>query len=84
MCDAWNDVIARSSAAWATVVRSSALPNAPIAMVNATEAIIAWKSDSSPESSAALAFSAAASQRADAASTQASTASRATFSACDS
>ena len=37
----------------ATVVRSSPRPSAPSAIVNAIDAIIAWKSDSKPESSAA-------------------------------
>ena len=66
------------------VESSSPRPSAPSAIVNATDAIIAWKSDSRPESSAAMAFSAAASQRADAASTHASTAVRAAVSAGDS
>ena len=59
MWDAWNDVVARRSACSATVASSSTWPSAPMAMINASEAIIAWKPGSSGKANAALAFSTA-------------------------
>ena len=41
MWDAWNDVVARRSACSATPESSSTSPSAPIAMINASDAIIA-------------------------------------------